>query len=192
VQTKRIGIDVDDVLADFVSAFRAICNKLYGTPLDTEPVDWAWSNFNLTKEQLDKAWEVVRSTSQFWYLLHPVDSASYFSMQRLRNKKLFFITSRFDTRGASAEDQTAAWLAHNYDLMYPTAIVGTPKGITAKALGLTHFVDDRPENCLDVLAHVPECQVFIKDTSHNRHFKHPGISRVTSFDAFSLLVGGQN
>jgi 5'(3')-deoxyribonucleotidase len=48
----RIGIDIDDVLADFIVEYVKIANGLFGKPeVDAQPVDWEWSNFELTKEQ---------------------------------------------------------------------------------------------------------------------------------------------
>lgn len=190
---KRVGIDVDDVLADFVSEFVRICHELFGTPLDLKPIDWGWSNFGLTEAQINEAWQRVRATPWFWDKLNVVEGASFKAMQWLMfyGNKLFFITKRFDTGQVTAENQTAKWLRNAFGITFPIVIANTEKGITAKALDLTHFIDDRPENCTAVLEHVPTCQVFIKTTSHNTNFSHPQITRVGSFDEFAKIVGDQ-
>jgi uncharacterized protein len=184
---RVIGVDVDDVLADFMGAFSVLANKRYGVPLGTRPVDWDWSNYKLTTEQIDQLWADCRATKNFWYELGKEEGTN--SLPTAHSKDLlYYITNRFPTEGLAPEIQTAAFLHWHFTLAYPTVIVAANKGEIAKALGLTHFIDDRPKNCLDVLHMHQGCKVYIKTATHNTTFEHPKIERVDSFDDFYTRI----
>lgn len=184
----RVGIDVDDVLADFIPEFTRVCHKLFGKPRpECRPVDWGWSNFGLSKGEIDAAWQYIRETPNFWIGVAPRMDARF--LAEMPHVAKFFITSRFDTAGHAADWQTARWLELHFAQEYPVVLCSTPKGETARVLKLDYFIDDRPENCLEVLAALPSCKVFLMDSTHNRQFVDERIPRVGSFDEFSELIG---
>ena len=157
------------------------------------PVDWDWSNFNLTKEQFDEAWAEIHSTNNFWEKLKIRQGVSLDSLDQLFPSELYYITSREETVGDPAQVQTAKWLKKNLGELVPSVIISFNKGEVAKALKLDAFVDDNINNCLKVLEAVPTCKVFIMDGSHNKGFNHPQIKRVYSFDEFvNTIVDTEN
>jgi 5'(3')-deoxyribonucleotidase len=187
-----IGVDLDDVLVNFTDAYAAVCNKLFGRPeVVCQPVDWEWSNYQLTDEEKSKAWEVVQGTFNFWTTLNVEEGASFQAMENLRSKHdIFFITARVRSVGDSVQHQSCQWLLNNMGVPFPTVIVHHDKAPLASALKLDYFVDDRPKNCLEIKAAVPTCKVFLKDSSHNQDFKNVqnGIERVKDFNEFSRIV----
>jgi len=68
-----------------------------------------------------------------------------------RRWEIIFLTKRPQTAGVTAQLQTQRWLeAHGFRL--PSVfVVQRSRGRIAAALGLDIVVDDRPENCLDVV-----------------------------------------
>ena len=66
--------------------------------------------------------------------------------------EVFFITQRPFTEGETVQRQTQRWLVEQgFD--WPTVIVlNGARGRAAAALGLDYHVDDRPQNCVDVIA----------------------------------------
>ena len=189
----NIGIDIDDVLADFMTEFTTTCNKLHGKPeLDAQPVDWEWSNFNLTREEKDTTWSALQGTPNFWTQLKKEPGANFDLMQRLdKEHELSFITARVPSAGDSVRHQTSQWLLNNFGIPFPNVFVTTNKGPLAAALKLDYFIDDRPKNVLEIRAAVPTCKVVLKDSCHNQAFVDPEIPRVKDFDTFakSILEG---
>lgn len=188
----KIGIDVDDVLADFVPRHVAMCNARFGKPaIGTLPVDWAFSNYGLTPAELDLIWQDIHNTPDFWMTLAVKTGVEVSLLQELASAHdLFFITSRAATLGNSITKQTAWWLGENLDMAYPTVLVTNDKGPLAAAIGLDYFIDDRPKNCVEIKEAVPTCRVFLKDTSHNQEFFDARIPRIRDVNEFSRTVMG--
>jgi hypothetical protein len=67
-----------------------------------------------------------------------------------RRWEVIFLTTRPSTKGELVQLQSQRWLeAHGFQ--YPSVyVVQRSRGKIADALGLDVFVDDRPENCLDI------------------------------------------
>ena len=65
--------------------------------------------------------------------------------------EVVFLTQRPSTRGDTTQRQSQRWLA-DAGFRYPSVcVVSGSRGRVAEALGLTLVVDDRPENCVDVV-----------------------------------------
>jgi hypothetical protein len=65
---------------------------------------------------------------------------------------MLFLTQRPATAGDTAQVQTQRWLeAHGFALPSVYVMSGS-RGKVADALALDALIDDRPENCLDVIA----------------------------------------
>lgn len=185
-----IGIDLDDCLADFMSSFSKISYKLFGRPEPgILPVDWEWSNFDLTKEQLNEAWNKVRETYLFWENLGLEPGVTPHNIYDLEERHdVFFITARVPSRGDSIKNQSCNWIRDNIGIENPTVFVTTNKGPLAAALKLDYFVDDRPKNCLEILEAVPTCKIYLKDSSHNQPFSDPRIPRIKDMNEFVDIV----
>ena len=186
----KIGIDVDDVLADFISKHRELCREMFGKPAtDVIPCDWAMSNYGLTKEEMDAVWQRIHDTEDFWETLKKKDGVDPCDVAMLdMEHDLYFITSRAMCIGESLTHQTAYWIKKHLWVPLPTVIVTSNKGPIAAALGLDYFIDDRPKNCVEVKDAVPACTVFVKDAGHNQDFNDERIERVESFNEFAGKV----
>src|ERR1035437_9726956 len=106
----RIGIDLDDVLVDFISEYVKLSNNLYGVPsLGAQPIDWEWSNFPVTKEQHGNIWDKIKNTRNFWMNLSRAKGVHSTLIQELAKfNDLVFITARVTTKGWSVQQQSAA------------------------------------------------------------------------------------
>jgi hypothetical protein len=68
-----------------------------------------------------------------------------------RRWEIIFLTKRPETVGATAQVQTQRWLESKGYTLPSVFVVQRSRGRIAAALGLDFVVDDRPENCLDVV-----------------------------------------
>jgi len=184
-----LGFDVDGVFADFVAAFRKVCEKITGRDLSAPPSNWGMDNWGLTSEETKKAWEIVTSTEDFYAHLKPYEESEIFNLYKLESKyKMFFITTRATTAGMPMEKQTAYWLSMITGVEYPTVVVTDNKGELAKALKLVAFIDDRPENLRAIAFESPETKLFLRDGSWNQdaedRFEDMDFTRVWSLAGF--------
>jgi hypothetical protein len=174
---------------------------MYGRPsLDTAPVDWDWSNCQVSKEEMAAAWVKAADTNNLWAKLEPLPSFDYDTIMLLREliyrHDVFFVTNRFETPGASPMKQTKHWFYVNAQIHSPNVLIAKDKGPMASVLQLDAFIDDRPKNCLDVLGARPSARVYLADSSHNKTFvsdwnearQQPFIPRVADLKEFLKII----
>jgi hypothetical protein len=108
----------------------------------------------LTSRQQQQLWRHVRDTENFWESLAEIESGAVARLAELAREhrwEVLFITQRPATAGDSCQVQTQRWLKrHGFDLPSVFVLRGS-RGKVASALDLDVVIDDRPENCLDVL-----------------------------------------
>lgn len=88
---KKIGVDIDGVLAEFPKKFAEVINRLYGCNICEPPTSWDFANWNLTKAQLSGAWAAISQTSNFWETLSLMDDVDLRDLYRLNQTcKIFY------------------------------------------------------------------------------------------------------
>lgn len=177
----RLGFDMDGVLADFVTAFLTISNKLYGTSYTKK--DWTqWSATNLyTDAQQDKVWDIIRTTKEFWYKLEPLEHGALLDAAE-RKHNLYFITSRVYVPGRSIEQQSAGWLLLNKRLTFPTVLVVSDadhKQALCRDLQLDAFIDDKASTVEQINKAGVLCYVY--DQPYNSGVKAPRVSKILDY-----------
>ncbi len=109
---------------------------------------------NMTSRQQRRLWRHVESIENFWENLAEIEAGA---VQRLatvaheRRWEVIFLTKRPETAGAIAQVQSQRWLAARGFTLPSVYVVQGSRGRIAASLGLDIVVDDRPENCLDVV-----------------------------------------
>ena len=197
----KIGIDMDDVCADFQSSYVELLNKLYGRPpIGTAPIDWEGSNLMLSAEETKQSWLEVAKVHNFWAKLKPLPSFDVETVELLMETHVrhdvWFITNRFETPGVSPLKQTKYWLNRETLMKTPNVLIANEKGPVASVLQLDAFIDNRPKNCLDVLGARPTARVYLADSSHNKTFvsdwnearQQPFIPRVKDLKEFLKIM----
>jgi hypothetical protein len=145
----RLGVDVDGVVADFRSAFRALAER----ELDRSPED---VEGELEKADVEKLWKVVAATSNWWLDVPPYEPEQIvrlYDEARRRRWEVFFVTSRPPSAGDSVQLQTQVWLEKQG--FYLPAVLTTPagaRGELARSLRLDLAIDDRMVNCVEIIS----------------------------------------
>lgn len=205
-----IGIDIDGVLANFNAAYRHALFATTGRDLipeevcrgskpGEEPPVWNYAPYyGYTREEDRETWKNITESSSFWMDLKPLPQADDF-LERLdcrveldpigERPEVYFITTRpgYDVKG-----QSTRWLSARF-VDFPTVLITRGnKGQLAKGLGLTHFIDDKPENCTDVKHYVPECHVFLLSCRYNEaqqgELRAQGITVVHTLNQFEAAL----
>ena len=124
--------------------------NLAGTLIDEPPV----RTLKMTPRQQRRLWRHVEAIEDFWLTLSEMEPGIVERVAMLaaeRRWEVIFLTKRPQTAGATAQVQTQRWLeAHGFPLPSVYVVQGS-RGKIAAALDLDIIVDDRPENCLDVV-----------------------------------------
>lgn len=168
----RIGFDLDGTLADMQGALAKESRRLFP---DIDPANLPnsavlpppggqpseelkrenpeFSNILLTTSQQRELWRVVCARENFWETLDEIEPgalARLYQLSRDRRWEVIFLTSRPESAGDTAQMQSHRWLAaHGFDAPSIFVVHGS-RGKISAALALDVFVDDRPENCLDI------------------------------------------
>lgn len=173
----RVGFDLDGTVADMYSALRREAIALFGEevlrtpveaskpqepgkeqtpqpkPEDDQMASLAIQELRLTARQQNQLWDHVRNIDNFWTSLPELEPGIISRIAKAatdRRWEVIFLTTRPPTKGELVQLQSQRWLeAHGFQ--YPSVfVVQRSRGKIADALGLDAFVDDRPENCLDI------------------------------------------
>jgi uncharacterized HAD superfamily protein len=172
----RIGFDLDGTVADMYSTLREEAIKLFGedivtksntgngapppdsvdgvmAPAAEDTVSPAMEELHLTARQQIQLWDHVKKIENFWTRLPELEPgiiARIATVAHQRQWEIIFLTTRPSTAGEITQLQSQRWLnAHGFP--YPSVmVVQRSRGKIADALHLDAFVDDRPENCLDI------------------------------------------
>lgn len=178
----RIGIDMDSVITDTLSAVQKLNPKWSGE---------SWDG-GCTPAEYVATWDLVAKTENFWYNVSPLPCMDLEAFHLLRDlcarHDVFFVTDRFATSGKSPMNQTKYWLLQHGAVVMPNVLIAKDKGPMASVLELDAFIDDRPKNVLDVLAARPNARVYLCDSSHNKTFDDPRIPRVKDLKEFLKLI----
>ena len=173
----RIAFDLDGVLADMDAELIRHAEALFGEPVphtleergadveepppageskpaaEAEDVP-ASTRLQITARQTRRLWQHVRSIDGFWESLKEIEPGSVARLATLATDhrwEVIFLTKRPDTVGATAQVQSQRWLEAKGFTLPSVYVVQGSRGLIASSLRLDIVVDDRPENCLDVV-----------------------------------------
>lgn len=177
---KRLGIDLDGVVARFDQAYARLIMRETGHFIDIEnpewPEEWYWDRALLNKHYDKKEakrlenliWDRDIKVTPFWGGLGEYPG-TFEAMDRLRlsifaGVDAYFITSR---PGHLAKFYTEMWLGL-HGMRNPTVLIAHDKGPVIAGLELDAFVDDKPENILDAVKARPKIRAYLIDRPYNR------------------------
>ena len=111
-------------------------------------------HLHLTARETRTLWHHVEAVVNFWQTLDETEPGIIARLAGLaadRRWEVIFLTRRPETAGATAQVQTQRWLEAKGFPLPSVYVVQGSRGRIASALGLDTVIDDRPENCLDVV-----------------------------------------
>jgi hypothetical protein len=162
----RIAFDLDGVFADMDGELGRHAEALFatspstsdtedGAQVEDEMIAPAPMRLSLSLGQQNRLWQHVRSLENFWEGLPELEPGALPRLANVaaeRRWEVIFLTKRPATAGATAQVQTQRWLESKGFAGPSVYVVQGSRGLIASALALEVVVDDRPENCMDVVA----------------------------------------
>jgi hypothetical protein len=160
----RVAVDLDGTLADLSAAMHVVATRellrdrqpVVPPVYDPEepPDRPTLQQLQLTSAQLDELWTIVLKIRNFWTTLEEMEAGAVSRLARIaaeRRWDVLFLTTRPSAAGATTQVQTQEWLeAHGFPRPSVYVVKGS-RGKIADALQIDALIDDRPENCLDVV-----------------------------------------
>jgi len=123
----------------------------------TAPADTAakpQGSLALTRQQNSAVWDALAATTDLWESLPETEPGIVRRIAQIADEhrwEVIFLTSRPASEGRTVQRQSQRWL-HRLGFESPSVfVVHRSRGKIAEALALDVVVDDRPENCLDVV-----------------------------------------
>ena len=108
----------------------------------------------MTSRQERRLWRHVEAIDNFWETLTEIEPGAVARLAAVateRKWEVLFLTKRPASAGATAQLQTQRWLEAKGFALPSVYVVQGSRGRIAAALGLDFVIDDRPENCLDIV-----------------------------------------
>ena len=147
LNTKRIGLDIDDVLADFTGHW----SRYHGQEI---PESW---NFD---RNINAKFDLLKDDKDFWMSI-PVKTKP----RNINFEPACYITSRW-----IPNEWTEEWIDKNGFPQRPVFTVKKePKSVVALEQKLDYYIDDRFENFVELNKAGVCC--FLFDASHNQRYK---------------------
>lgn len=187
-----VGLDIDGVVADFLSPFLGRLEKKIGNgPIAAETItDFDFNGHPVLSEKIvAECMEEVSYNPGFWQnlssLISPEDWRQLEGLNR--QGRLVFVTHRYERGNYDIRETTRAWLK-GHGISEPVVhFTQDAKAGLVNSLGVRLFMDDRHENCQNV-AEETEATVLIPHRTYNQSFTHPRVQRIWSFgELFSFL-----
>lgn len=161
---------------------------------DDQTTTLALNELRLTSRQQSQLWDHVKQIEDFWTTLPELEPGIISRIAKAatdRRWEIIFLTTRPSTNGELVQLQSQRWLeAHGFH--FPSVyVVQRSRGKIADALALDAFVDDRPENCLDIAVESKAKVILVWHGQPNdvpAGAKRLGVRPVTTItEALSLL-----
>jgi hypothetical protein len=173
----RIAFDLDGVLADLHSSYVQTALRLFpeldpaavrspevGASPPADPPEPAGDkpvpvvppliDLPLTSWQSAAVWRSLADVEDFWETLAEIEPGMIGRLATMADERrweMLFITSRPESAGRTIQRQSQRWLQRLGFPLPSVYVVHGSRGLIAKALQIDIIVDDRPENCLDVV-----------------------------------------
>ena len=109
---------------------------------------------NLSPRQQRRLWRHVTQIENFWQSLDEIEPGTIARIAQLAERQrweVIFLTKRPQTAGATAQVQSQRWLESKGFPLPSVYVVQGSRGRIATALSLDVVIDDRPENCFDIV-----------------------------------------
>lgn len=198
----RLAFDLDGVLADMESELVHQARTLFGRSATrrvpgaaagssapaSETTQDAVVDLHLTIRQERRLWRHVAAIEDFWESLPEIEEGAVARIAGVASERrweVIFLTTRPEGAGGTAQVQTQRWLEAKGFRRPSVFVVHGSRGRVAAALGLDFVVDDRPENCLDVVVDSHARAILMwREGEHSVPVmvKRPGIGVANSVD----------
>ncbi|HJO45566.1 MAG: hypothetical protein QF560_15565 [SAR324 cluster bacterium] len=186
----RCFFDVDGVVLDFESSFIKVVSNYFQleVPENYQTENWFFSDL-LTSEQVQEGWDYFLKCSEFENMPPLVDPHQF---NRIFGAYPVHFVTNIPPDCLDRRQRNLKKIGYQFTSAHCAGFVqydGHPpqtKADVIQNLLEDHeqflFVDDHPDNCVNVHESFPEAEVWLMTRPHNQDFSHPVIRRALHWD----------
>ena len=188
--TYSCFFDVDGVVLDFEGGFTKTIKNYFKLEVADNFVSKSfWFEDMLTKDQVMEGWDYFLHSVEFEKLLPIVDPELFnaafgaYPVHFITNIPLDCLERReknLKNAGFKFDSAHCAGFI-NYEGYSKQTKAEVIKGLYQEE-SRVFFVDDHPDNCLNVLESFPEGEIWLMSRPFNEDFNHPEIRRVRNWE----------
>lgn len=183
-KTKKIGIDIDEVVVEFIKHFLDYSNQKNRTSFKVEDIHsyhlWETPIHNSKEESIS---EVMEFQSSFHFeKINLIKGAKEIIFEMARTSHIYFVTSR----PTEIKEKTEKFLKQNFqeiefEIIHSGEIYGgKSKSEICNEIGLNFIVEDNPYYALDCAE--KGVKVFLLDKPWNRNYSyHDNITKIKNW-----------
>lgn len=183
-------LDIDGVLLNFEHAFTRWLNDRLGfqLPEDYQTPSWNFDNL-LSRDQIKEAWQSFLESDYCAQMPSLVDMDRFNALAR---EHAIHLLTNFPERHSEKRARNLEGLGFSYASLHYCGLYGyegeKPRTKSELITELRNddpdsiFIDDHPENCLDVLNNCKSVEVWVMSRRFNREFEHPRIRRANDWE----------
>lgn len=179
-----LAIDLDDVLADSITALMRFHNRVFGTNLTIQDhhswgLDLIWG---CSREETARRLALFYQSDEY-RAIEPLDGAVVAIRYLAHDHHLVVLTAREPFPNLHAE--TVAWIEQHFPRCFAdihfsfTTAIHQPKGELAKTLDVTHAFEDGPSHAVSYYEHGIQTILFRRPW--NSHIPANGIAVVDTW-----------
>ena len=183
---RKISIDLDGVVADYIHTFLNELNSRLGTKYKRSDITHYLLEkcLNIPTKLVEDIVEYHKDTKE-WEQLKPITGAKFYLKKLYDNGyQITFVTRR----RRSLREQTENWLNNN-NIKYKSLImVRCPKGVYINKDNTDYFIDDEPHQIESVLD--GKVVPIIFDQRYNKDYTRKGVLRANNWkDVYNIVTG---
>jgi hypothetical protein len=195
----QLFLDIDGVVLDFERSFVAWLNAEYGMglPLGYQANRWDFTEI-LDAAELDRRWRLYLAAPEAGRMAPLIEPARFNALADAHDVHLVtnFPLPHWDKRVRNLADLGLRYgsISHCGFLVFDgqtpkskSQVVRERRAQSAPAL----FLDDHPDNCLDVARNCPDVEVWLMTRRFNRDFEHPEVRRAEDWDRVLRRVAAE-
>lgn len=188
---ERLFFDVDGVLLNFEHAFVTWLNEMYGVglPETYETPTWYFEDV-LPEPQSREAWDRFLESPAAGRMKPYLEAERFNAVTAGREVHLL---TNFPELHFEKRIENLALLGFRYSSLHHCGFhafqkrgVASKSQVIAQLLGRQErafFVDDHPDNCVDVVQNCERVEVWLMSRRFNRDFAHPAVRRADGWNS---------
>ncbi len=190
----RCIFDVDGVVLDFESTYIRVLSEYFNLeiPSDYEPQSWYFSEL-LSEEQMKEGWKHFLSSDHFEQMPTLVDPQRFNAL--CGAYPVHFVTN-IPPECLERRERNLRNAGFQFESVHCGGFIeykGHPRQTKAEVISELMepdeqllFIDDHPDNCLNILEFYPEAEIWLMSRPFNHEFSHEDIPRADTWeDVFS-------
>ncbi|MFI5399949.1 MAG: hypothetical protein ACHQZQ_02715 [SAR324 cluster bacterium] len=195
----QLFIDIDGVVLDFERSFVAWLNAKYGMrlPEGYQTNSWAFDEI-MDAAELDRRWRLYLASPEAGRMTPLIDPPRFNALADAHDVHLVtnFPLPHWEKRVRNLDELGIRYasISHCGFLVFDDTPPKSKSQVVRELRTQSEpalFLDDHPDNCLDVVRNCPDVEVWLMTRRFNLGFTHPEVRRAEDWGSVLLRVAAE-